>query len=56
MDLHVLPGRKIAIVVAAGAGKTTIVNLLTRFYDIGSSKILNDGTDIRDIELSELGV
>jgi ATP-binding cassette subfamily B protein len=54
MNLHVLPGQKIAIVGATGAGKTTIVNLLTRFYDIDSGRILIDGTDIRDIELSEL--
>jgi ATP-binding cassette subfamily B multidrug efflux pump len=54
MNLHVLPGQKIAIVGATGAGKTTIVNLLTRFYEIDSGKILIDGTDIRDIELSEL--
>ena len=54
LDLHVGRGRKIAIVGATGSGKTTIVNLLTRFYDIDSGSITIDGTDIYDIRMKEL--
>lgn len=48
------PGDDIAIVGATGAGKTTIINLLMRFYDIQKGSILLDGTDIRDLTLSDL--
>ncbi|MGY5849879.1 ABC transporter ATP-binding protein [Salegentibacter sp. F14] len=48
------PGETIAIVGATGAGKSTIINLLNRFYEIDSGKILVDGTDIRDINLKSL--
>ena len=54
LDLHVGRGRKIAIVGATGSGKTTIVNLLTRFYDIDSGRITIDGTSIYDIRMKEL--
>ena len=54
VNMHVKPGQKIAIVGATGAGKTTIVNLLTRFYDIDSGEILLDGVDIREYEKKEL--
>ncbi len=54
INLNVEPGEKVAIVGKTGAGKTTIVNLLTRFYDIDSGAILLDGTDIRDIKLDTL--
>lgn len=48
------PGQTIAIVGATGAGKTTIINLLLRFYDIQEGAIKLDGIDIRDLTLSEL--
>tara|TARA_R100000388_G_scaffold54172_1_gene40158 strand:+ start:63989 stop:65764 length:1776 start_codon:yes stop_codon:yes gene_type:complete len=48
------PGDDIAIVGATGAGKTTIINLLMRFYDIQKGTIFLDGTDIRDLTLSDL--
>jgi subfamily B ATP-binding cassette protein MsbA len=48
------PGETIAIVGATGAGKSTVINLLTRFYDINSGKILIDGTDIQEYELGAL--
>lgn len=46
--LHVKPGQRIAIVGPTGCGKTTMINLLMRFYDVNSGAILVDGTDIRD--------
>ena len=49
LDLSVRSGQKIAIVGATGSGKTTIVNLLTRFYEIDGGRITIDGVDIRDI-------
>ncbi len=48
-SLSVKPGQKIALVGATGSGKTTIVNLLTRFYDIDSGEITIDGVNINDI-------
>lgn len=48
------PGQKIAFVGSTGAGKTTITNLITRFYDTYNGKITIDGTDIRDIRLDSL--
>ncbi|MBB6731551.1 ABC transporter ATP-binding protein [Cohnella sp. CBP 2801] len=50
VSLHAKPGRTIALVGPTGAGKTTIINLLTRFYDIQSGRILIDGEDIRDLD------
>lgn len=47
-NLHVNPGQRIAIVGPTGCGKTTMINLLMRFYDVNSGAILVDGTDIRD--------
>lgn len=54
MDLDVKQGHTIAIVGPTGAGKTTLVNLLMRFYEINAGKIKIDGVDIRDIKRSEL--
>lgn len=48
------PGQKVALVGATGAGKTTIANLLTRFYDIDDGQILYDGIDVRDILKTDL--
>ena len=50
VSLHARPGEKIALVGPTGAGKTTIVNLLTRFYDIDSGAISIDGHDIREVK------
>ncbi len=46
LDLHIRPGEKIGLVGRSGAGKSTIVNLLLRFYDVPSGRILIDGQDI----------
>ncbi|MBR5702426.1 MAG: ABC transporter ATP-binding protein, partial [Oscillospiraceae bacterium] len=46
LNMDVQPGQKVAIVGPTGAGKTTIVNLLMRFYDIGAGQILIDGQDV----------
>ena len=53
-DLEVKSGQKIAIVGATGSGKTTVVNLLTRFYEIDSGEILLDGVNITDIPKKDL--
>lgn len=47
-NLHVKPGQRIAIVGPTGCGKTTMINLLMRFYDVNSGAILVDGTDVRN--------
>lgn len=54
VGLHARPGEKIALVGPTGAGKTTIVNLLTRFYDIDSGAIYIDGHEIRDVKREAL--
>jgi len=54
ISLYAKPGQKIAFVGATGAGKTTITNLLNRFYDINSGSIYYDGIDIKDIKKSDL--
>ncbi len=54
MSLYAKPGQKIAFVGSTGAGKTTITNLLTRFYDIQEGTITIDGINIRDIALPDL--
>ncbi len=54
LNLSVKPGQKIAIVGATGSGKTTVVNLLTRFYEPSGGKILVDGKDVTEIQKSSL--
>ncbi len=54
MNLHVKPGQRIAIVGPTGCGKTTLINLLMRFYDVNDGVISVDGTDVRAITRSSL--
>jgi ATP-binding cassette subfamily B protein len=54
LSLAVAPGQTVAIVGPTGAGKTTLVNLLMRFYEVGSGQILLDGTDIATMNRDEL--
>lgn len=54
MNLHVQPGQLVAIVGPTGGGKTTLVNLLMRFYDVDKGQICIDGTDIRSIPRENL--
>lgn len=54
LSFHVKPGETIALVGATGAGKSTITNLMSRFYDIRAGAILVDGIDIRDVTVESL--
>ena len=54
LSLFAKPGQKIAFVGSTGAGKTTITNLINRFYDVRSGQITYDGIDVRDIHKSSL--
>lgn len=54
LNLHVDQGRRVAIVGPTGSGKTTVINLLMRFYDVDSGSIKADGTDIRRITRKSL--
>lgn len=54
LNVGVLPGQTVAIVGPTGAGKTTLVNLLLRFYELNGGKILVDGVDIKDITRKNL--
>jgi len=54
ISLYAKPGQKIAFVGATGAGKTTITNLINRFYDIQSGEITYDGIDVRNIKKPDL--
>jgi ATP-binding cassette subfamily B protein/subfamily B ATP-binding cassette protein MsbA len=54
INLHIEPGQKVAIVGPTGAGKSTLVSLLPRFYDSCSGTVTIDGVDIRDFQLKSL--
>jgi ATP-binding cassette subfamily B multidrug efflux pump len=54
LDLDVLPGQTVAIVGPTGAGKTTLVNLLMRFYEIDAGRISVDGVDVQDLTRDDL--
>lgn len=54
MSFKINPGETVALVGTTGAGKSTIINLLTRFYDIQKGQILIDGIDIRDVTIESL--
>lgn len=54
LDIKIKSGQMVAIVGPTGAGKTTIINLLLRFYDADSGKILIDGVDIKDMKREDL--
>lgn len=53
-NLHVAPGETIALVGPTGAGKTTVINMLTRFYDVNEGSVTIDGIDVRDTTLQSL--
>jgi ATP-binding cassette subfamily B protein len=53
-NLHVKPGETIALVGPTGAGKTTIINMITRFYDVNKGCIKIDGMDVRNIQINSL--
>ena len=54
LDLHVAPGQNVAVVGPSGGGKTTLCNLIPRFYDVTAGRITIDGKDIRDVTLESL--
>ena len=54
VDLHVEPGKTTALVGPTGAGKTTIINLLSRFYDVAEGSVTIDGHDVRSVTLESL--
>lgn len=54
VNFHIEPGQRVAFVGATGAGKSTIINLLLRFYDPQRGRILVDGVDLREMDLSVL--
>lgn len=53
-NLHVIPGETIALVGPTGAGKTTVINTITRFYDVNKGSVKIDGIDVRDVTLDSL--
>ena len=53
VSFRVHPGESLAIVGATGAGKTTIISLLSRFYDVQRGQILINGVDIREFDLQD---
>lgn len=53
-DMKIAATKKIALVGHSGCGKSTIANLLLRFYDVGSGSLKIDGKDIREYDVAEL--
>ena len=54
VDLAIAPGRTVALIGHTGSGKTTLAALVPRFYDVTEGRVVLDGADVRDLELSEL--
>ena len=54
VSFDVTPGQRVGVVGASGAGKTTLINLLMRFYDVNQGRITIDGIDIREMRLDDL--
>jgi len=54
VSLEVRPGERVAVVGRTGSGKTTVLNLIPRFYDVSSGRVLIDGIDVRDFKISSL--
>ncbi len=54
VSFEVVPGQRVGVVGATGAGKSTLINLLLRFYDVSRGRILVDGVDVRDMDLGGL--
>ncbi|MDO5061443.1 MAG: ABC transporter ATP-binding protein [Actinomycetaceae bacterium] len=54
INLSIEPGQTVGIIGATGSGKTSLVNLVARFYDVSAGQVLIDGVDVRDMKLTEL--
>ncbi len=54
VSFHVWPGESVAFVGATGAGKTSIISLMSRFYDVQRGRVLIEGTDVRDLDQADL--
>ncbi len=54
VSFEIRPGERVGVVGATGAGKSTLINLLLRFYDVTAGRILVDGVDVRDMDLTDL--
>ena len=54
INLQALPGQKIAVLGAPGSGKSTLVNLIPRFYDVSAGRVTIDGVDVREVSLESL--
>ena len=54
VDLEIAPGRTVALIGHTGSGKTTLTSLVPRFYDANAGRVLVDGTDVRDVQLTSL--